>query len=178
VLAIRGTEDLVEFLDDLTAIAPVPFPGFGGNVGDGFYSIYRTLRVVYPSHQDLHALESPEMEGTFAEQVATAISRHSAHPEKQIVVTGHSLGAALATLYVAENAVLKNARGGNITLICAFAAPLVGDSDFVSRFDNLPVASWLRILLQQFLQCFLAFGRNIFMTPRRRRVGRKGASTT
>ena len=52
VLAIRGTEDLIEFIDDLTSILPVPFSNFGGAVGNGFYNIYRTLRVVYPMRGD------------------------------------------------------------------------------------------------------------------------------
>jgi lipase (class 3) len=57
----------------------------------------------------------------------------------QIVVTGHSLGAALATLYVAENSVIHKAT---IPLICTFASPRVGDYAFASKFDQLGIPSW------------------------------------
>lgn len=54
-------------------------------------------------------------------------------------MTGHSLGAALATLYVAENS-----RSTKIAtpLICTFASPRVGDPVFKTEFDNLGVTSW------------------------------------
>ena len=55
-----------------------------------------------------------------------------------IEVTGHSLGAALATLYVAENA------GGEVAtpLVGTFASPRVGDSAFATKFDQLGITSW------------------------------------
>jgi Lipase (class 3) len=140
VLAIRGTEDLIEWFDDLTSIVLVPMPAFG-QVGDGFYTIYQTLRVVYPPLGGALGVESLEPAGSFADQVVAATRRHSAQADKsaQIEVTGHSLGAALATIYVAENSHGPNAT---IPLICTFASPRVGDHDFASKFDQLGITSW------------------------------------
>jgi hypothetical protein len=139
VLAIRGTEDLTEWLDDLTSIVLTPMPNFG-QVGDGFYKIYQTLRVVRPSPPGALGVESLQPTGSFAQQVRAAIRDYSRQAESpQIEVTGHSLGAALATLYVADNSTNSNAR---IPLICTFASPRVGDEVFASMFDNLGITSW------------------------------------
>jgi Lipase (class 3) len=153
VLAIRGTENLIEWWDDLTSMVAVPLPNFG-EVAYGFQRIYRTLRVVdYSPPQTLGAAVSArslEAAGTFADQVAAAIQRHAAAGErpseatapsavKSIEVTGHSLGAALATLYVAENAVSRKVA---TPLICTFASPRVGDSVFKTKFDDLGITSW------------------------------------
>jgi hypothetical protein len=140
VLAIRGVDplSLIEWFDVLTSIVLVPMPGFG-QVGDGFYTIYQTfLRVVCPGALGVESLEHL---GSFAKQVAAAIRRHSAQADKstQIEVTGHSLGAALATLYVAEN---SHDPEVTIPLICTFASPRVGDYDFASTFDKLGITSW------------------------------------
>lgn len=55
------------------------------------------------------------------------------------VVTGHSLGSALATLFVMENA----SRGKfDISTCCTFASPRVGDTEFVHLFNQLPITSW------------------------------------
>jgi hypothetical protein len=139
VLAIRGTEIDIEWIDDATNIAAVPMPEFGGMVGYGFYTIYRTFQVVCPQRGKAQARKI--LEGSFAQQVANAVtqcySEKIKHPE--FVVTGHSLGAALATLYVAENSITPKSP---IPLICTFASPLVGDADFASKFDELKIPSW------------------------------------
>jgi hypothetical protein len=153
ILAIRGTENLTEWWDDLTSMVAVPLADFG-EVAYGFHRIYQTLRVVdYSPPQALGAAVSArslEAAGTFADQVAAAIQRHAAVGErpseatapttvKSIEVTGHSLGAALATLYVAENAVSRKVA---TPLICTFASPRVGDSVFRTKFGELGIASW------------------------------------
>jgi hypothetical protein len=139
VLAIRGTESIIEWLDDFTTISAVQMPDFGGEVGSGFYQIYRTLRVVCPQRGNAQARKI--LIGSFAEQVADTMtecySEKIKHPE--FVVTGHSLGAALATLYVAENSIAPKRP---IPLICTFASPFVGDEAFASKFDKLGIPSW------------------------------------
>jgi len=49
VLAIRGTENLEEWFDDLTSTVLVPWENFG-NVGYGFSRIYQTLRSYTRRH--------------------------------------------------------------------------------------------------------------------------------
>jgi len=155
VLTIRGTGSNVEWLDDITAMVPVPMAGFG-KVAYGFNRIYQTLRVVKPAAaQSLGAeiqARSAQPTGTFAEQVAATVRERAAATARTsdmkaeapsaavtIEVAGHSLGAALSTLYVAENA-----SGGHaiIPLICTFASPRVGDPVFATKFDELAISSW------------------------------------
>jgi hypothetical protein len=155
VLAIRGTGNNIEWLDDITSMVRVPMVGFG-EVAYGFNRIYQTLRVVKPPAAqtlgaELHA-RSAQATGTFAEQVAATVRERAAATARtsdmkaeapgaamSIEVTGHSLGAALSTLYVAENATVGHAI---IPLICTFASPRVGDAAFAAKFDQLTISSW------------------------------------
>jgi Lipase (class 3) len=149
VLAIRGTETLEEMFDDLTAMALVDWENFG-KVGFGFSEIYKTMRIVYPPIKTLGA-ESPtrslERAPTFAHQVAAAVQRAAAARRQaakverhmSVAVTGHSLGAALATLYVAQS---FHARLLSPPLICTFGSPMVGDSKFVKNFNRFGITSW------------------------------------
>jgi Lipase (class 3) len=152
ILAIRGTSNLTEWWDDLTSMGLVPFEGFG-SVGYGFDRIYRTLRIVDYMPTEARSAEAPAQPpaATFAHQVAAAVQRHAATIDRprdatpealsvsSVEVTGHSLGGALATLYVAENA-----AAGLLTtpLICTFASPRVGDPVFATKFDQLGITSW------------------------------------
>jgi hypothetical protein len=155
ILAIRGTSNLTEWWDDLTSMVLAPLQNFG-NVGYGFSRIYQTLRVVDLTTTDAPGTEGApralEAAGTFAQQVAATVQRsagtvrplHNAGAETRsaamsIEVTGHSLGAALATLYVAENA---NAGLVRTPMICTFASPRVGDPTFATKFNQLGNTSW------------------------------------
>ena len=158
VLAIRGTSDPEEWVDDITSMFLDPFldPSLGwGSVGYGFKRIYQTMRVVdyAPPTAGAERVAPPQPSGTFAQQVAAVVGRRSAHraPEdreaaeaapapQSITVTGHSLGSALATLYVADN----STKGGQVAtpLLCTFASPRVGDQDFANKFDQLGIGSW------------------------------------
>ena len=153
VVAIRGTESPVEWWDDLISAVPAPWGG-PGRVGFGFNQIYRTLRVVQKSEKAMTA-EAPRSKppAPFAQQVAdlvrTSSSSRAARPNEvaaevpkphTVKVVGHSLGSALATLYVAENV-----RVGQVhtPLLCTFASPRVGDPEFAAAFDALAgLESW------------------------------------
>ena len=77
ILAIRGTENLEEWWDDLTSELLVPWKGFGA-VGFGFNRIYQTLRVVYPETIGVGAAaQELEPATTFAHQVAAGVQRHA-----------------------------------------------------------------------------------------------------
>ena len=156
VLAIRGTSDPTEWWDDLTSMVPWPMEGFGGDVGYGFYRIYQTMRIIYPiKGQALTETapagqgESLEAAGTFADQVAEAVRRDAAESQPataaavatpmSVTVAAHSLGSALATLYVADNSRTKKVA---TPLLCTFASPRVGDYTFATTFDGLGIPSW------------------------------------
>lgn len=158
VIAIRGTEGPVEWLDDGDAIL-VPFHQVpsAGRVACGFDKIYSTLKVVRRplpragGQPDAAAVAAPEtFGGSFGDQLEQlAISREAergfAAPaegrrrNRPTVVTGHSLGAALTTLFVMENA---DKHKFDITTSYTFASPRVGNMEFARPFNKLPIESW------------------------------------
>jgi C1A family cysteine protease/GH25 family lysozyme M1 (1,4-beta-N-acetylmuramidase) len=162
VVAIRGTANGVEWWDDLYAAEQIPFrvPDCG-KVADGFARIYDTLEVVEcPVVSPAPAAALPlsmRTAGSFSQQISALIRRHAPtrapargsaraaarastfSPSASVEVTGHSLGAALATLYTMENA--KTDQIAN-PMLCTFASPLVGDATFASAFNALGLSSW------------------------------------
>jgi hypothetical protein len=157
IIAIRGTEGAIEWIDDAAAI-PVPFRQVpsAGRVAAGFDKIYRTMKVVkrpLPGAPARPPGAAPEtFSGSFAEQLEQlAISREAerglpapstegrARPNRPTVVTAHSLGGALATLFVMEN---DAKRKFDVTSLCTFASPRVGNMEFVHLFNQLPIDSW------------------------------------
>jgi triacylglycerol lipase len=157
IIAIRGTEGAIEWIDDAAAL-PTPFRQVPdtGRVASGFDRIYSSLKVVKRrlAEDGAAAPGTPaaqeSFEGSFAEQLdQVATSRELARgrrrrvdeprPPRPMVVTGHSLGSALSTLFVMENASKKKF---DITTSCTFASPRVGTLEFARAFDLLPINSW------------------------------------
>ncbi len=119
VVAIRGTEKLIEWLIDAeflpTPFTPVPA---AGDVEDGFFSIYDTMTAVLPSGEQVEDLR------TFIKQQAA---------QGSLVVTGHSLGGSLANMLALDLAV--NDGLGALTLY-TLAAPKTGGDDFKNLFNQ------------------------------------------
>ena len=138
VVALRGTATATEWWNDFQWDL-VPFtqvPG-GGNVAQGFRDIYDTFGTMTPGQQ--HSAPAP---ATFAADVAAAATESLAAEVDPaglpIVVTGHSLGGALATLLVTDltaNTPLKPQAW-------TFASPNVGDAAFAARYGALSTVSW------------------------------------
>jgi hypothetical protein len=119
-------------------------------VGAGFARIYDTLEVI---ERPTGAATSPVVAqslksiGGFCQQVAALVRRHAAATVRatgrdtsgSIEITGHSLGAALATLYTLENALTDKIPNPGL---CTFASPFVGDSTFAGAFNGLGLTSW------------------------------------
>jgi triacylglycerol lipase len=155
-VAIRGTEGSTEWWDD-ASIHQVPFSQFphSGRVAHGFDKIYSTLKIEQHPRTAARLLAAgplAELQGSFGdqleqlhlrlEQVAERkplVSTTKGRPERPYIVTGHSLGAALTTLFVMEN---KEKQKFDITTLCTFASPRVGDMTFARIFNLLPIASW------------------------------------
>jgi hypothetical protein len=152
VIAIRGTETPLEWLDDAFAL-PVPFRRVpsAGRVAHGFDRIYSSMKVVKRPLPKLPPLAVPETyTGSFAEQLDQEVTSREIErgetapvghprPERPTAVVGHSLGSALATLFVMENA---SKRKFDISTCCTFASPRVGDAEFVHLFNQLQITSW------------------------------------
>lgn len=156
IIAIRGTEGIVEWIDDAASIVMVPFRQVpsAGRVAFGFDNIYSTMKVVPVPHPalGLAAASEPELTGSFADQleqlalrreaergVAHAFAAGRTRRERPTVVTGHSLGSALATLFALENSIKQKF---DISLISTLASPKVGNLEFEHVFNNLSLTSW------------------------------------
>jgi predicted lipase len=125
VVAVRGTEDVLEWLDDFEFVK-VRFPYVdAGSTEQGFTGVYSTLRTG-PDSTNARAIDKLQ-EITADGSVAT------------LRITGHSLGSTLATMLaidVAGNGVFAN------PIVYTFASPLVGDKVFAGTYDNLVQTSW------------------------------------
>ena len=156
IIAIRGTEGILEWIDDAASIVMVPFRQVpsAGRVAFGFDNIYSTMKVVPVPHTapGLDAVAEPELTGSFGDQLEQLALRREAERgvvsefaagrtrrERPTVVTGHSLGSALATLFVLENSVKHKF---DISLISTLASPKVGNLEFKHVFGALPLTSW------------------------------------
>jgi len=138
VVALRGTATTTEWWDDFHWDL-VPFtqvPG-GGNVAQGFYDIYDTIGTMTPGQQ-----ESTPALGTVAADIAQAATAGLAAGldpgALPMVVCGHSLGGALATLLVTD----LNATTALMPQAWTFASPRVGDAVFAARYGGLSTVSW------------------------------------
>ena len=66
-------------------------------------------------------------------QVQSLVSEHH-RPEQKLILTGHSLGGALAVLTAARFASTR--RASELDAIFTFGQPRAGDHDFARRFDH------------------------------------------
>ena len=121
VIAIRGTDGIFEWFHDFQfGLVPCPFLVGAGHVEDGFAQMYNTLRT-----------------GTApgAPRLADALAALPfALPVGVLTISGHSLGAALATLLGLD--VAANTTFNNPT-VYTYASPRTGDPLFASTFNSV-----------------------------------------
>lgn len=129
IVAFRGSVTTGDWLNDFLSILPTNFLPYPGGVtllqtpqvGDGFQDIYvevgHNVSGLSMQQQLFHAL--------------------SARPISQLIVTGHSLGSALAELFMFDYSLQKgNGRYPGITTawLIDYAAPCVGDSTWQQQY--------------------------------------------
>jgi hypothetical protein len=135
VVAIRGTNGILEWLKDFQfGLVPYPYVPGAGRVATGFAALYASLGItkdntppnIVPDPASLRLLEV--LRTILADKTITTLH-----------ITGHSLGAALATLLaldVAGNSVF------NSPTVYTFASPAVGDKKFAGTYDTRVADTW------------------------------------
>jgi triacylglycerol lipase len=134
VVALRGNATYTEWYEELRwDLVPFTQVSAGGNVAQGFLDIYNTMGTMTPGQQ-----ESTPPTGALAADLAQAAADGLDPGALPMVVCGHSIGSALATLLVADvtaNTALKPQAW-------TFASPKVGDAAFAARYGGLSTVSW------------------------------------
>lgn len=148
LIAVRGTESGPEWVQNCVALphilqsfkvriaaalvekGGVPTKHLsGGTVPSGFHGIYENLTL------GSDAASAPDAYVTITHAITTLQREHgAAWQDAEIVVTGHSLGAAVAS-YLAYDLVTKSAAK---TLdLYMFASPMPGDGIYARSFHDL-----------------------------------------
>src|SRR6266851_2177010 len=124
VIAIRGTDNVFEWVQDAKFLMQkCPIANSAGNTEDGFSDVYMSMRV----QPDPNAQ-------TIAQYMSGALQ-----PGDAVVVCGHSVGAALATLCAYDLAL--NVKPGNLASF-TYASPNVGDQTFADSYGTTVPVAW------------------------------------
>jgi hypothetical protein len=119
-VAFRGTQTFDDWMGDFDALfEPYAYVPGGGQVHMGFQSIYRAL------HDSVAAGIAAATDGC-----------------DDLLVTGHSLGGALAVIAAPDLA--RNLKPALVPELITFAGPAVGLADF-ARFFDLVIPSCYRV---------------------------------
>lgn len=119
VIAIRGTDTLLEWAKDADFLMVPAGAGIPGATDDGFSSVYKSLRVA-------DAKNGPTLRN-FVESISEA---------ETLTICGHSLGGALATLLSLDVARNTHFSGSNVLQSYTFASPRVGDHAFADAYNK------------------------------------------
>src|SRR5437899_2933503 len=128
VIAIRGTEGLLEWFQDAKIdTEKFPFLAEAGETEDGFTDVYKSIAVSAPAGKSV------------TESLAIIFGSKQVN---SLTICGHSLGGALATLQALD--VAANSKFKNPT-VYTYASPRTGDAQFASTYDS-KVPSTFRIV--------------------------------
>ncbi|XVE76847.1 hypothetical protein DITRI_Ditri13aG0013000 [Diplodiscus trichospermus] len=130
VIAFRGTATCLEWLENLRAtltslpddMANVGAKSSGAMVESGFLSLYTSGTVTCPSLQN-----------TVREEVRRVLEMYGDQP-LSLTITGHSLGAALATL--AANDINSKFGNASMVTVISFGGPRVGNQSFRCQLEK------------------------------------------
>lgn len=128
VIVFRGTQNDFEMKAD-QKFDPVSFNEYSeGQVPEGFYSIFENSSIeTLPGNSKKGAVSLKELAGNVLHFLPGA--------QNGITVTGHSLGAAVATYFTAAAAASPLNKDLDFRL-CTFASPMTGDLSFTNTFNQ------------------------------------------
>lgn len=131
VLALRGSSDFLDWADKLDILpSPGPFGNNSGNIVSGFLDIFNNMTFSDPGNS------RPKGLLRYIRYSINYTDMQSEDDVQPMVCTGHSLGAAMATLFAAGDAyTLFPCR------LYTFGSPCVGDAAFVSFYNGLITTS-------------------------------------
>ncbi|XP_022769655.1 phospholipase A(1) DAD1, chloroplastic-like [Durio zibethinus] len=130
VIAFRGTATCLEWLENLRAsLTPLPNadskPGPDGSepmVESGFLSLYTSGTV-----------ESPSLQEMVREEISRLLQTYGDEP-LSLTITGHSLGAALATLTAYD--IKTTFKRSPMVTVMSFGGPRVGNRSFRCQLEK------------------------------------------
>lgn len=135
VAAFRGTDELVDWLDNVKAS---PTEGPLGNVHSGFYN---ALLDIWERQGMWDSIQKLRERGTDDSVAKDKIwLKGLQKPKRSLWLTGHSLGGAMATLAAAWLSERKIPFSGAYT----FGQPRVGDDKFQVAFDTKLIKRFFR----------------------------------
>ncbi|KAI4356629.1 hypothetical protein L6164_000638 [Bauhinia variegata] len=128
VIALRGTATCMEWLENLrAALTNLPDhmgdKGGGSMVEHGFLSLYVSKTATSPSLQEM-----------VREEVGRIIKSYGGEP-LSLTITGHSLGATLATLSAYDIATTFKNTAPMVTVV-SFGGPRVGNENFRTQLEK------------------------------------------
>ncbi|XVE74113.1 hypothetical protein DITRI_Ditri11bG0173000 [Diplodiscus trichospermus] len=131
VIAFRGTATCMEWLENLRAtltslpddMANVGRKSCGAMVESGFLSLYTSGTATCPSLQNM-----------VREEVRRVLDMYGDEP-LSLTITGHSLGAALATL--AAQDINSNFGNAPMVTVISFGGPRVGNQSFRHQLEKI-----------------------------------------
>ncbi|KAI3787470.1 hypothetical protein L1987_41963 [Smallanthus sonchifolius] len=127
VISYRGTATCLEWIENLrTTLTSLPNDVAPERkramVQKGFLSMYMSATAICPSLQDV-----------VREEISRIISTYGNEP-LSVTITGHSLGAALATLTAYD--ITTTFKRSPMVTVLSFGGPRVGNRDFRSQLEN------------------------------------------
>ena len=125
MVAVRGTVTPLEWVDDGLSEFPDYLTGNVGGVGTGFWGLYSSM--TYAQLDGSNSLANPA-------QVIIDLVKDPGGATRTLWVTGHSLGAALATYLTAD--LQKRAVGTSVAIKpYFFASPRPGTQDYADNYQ-------------------------------------------
>jgi hypothetical protein len=155
-VVFRGTREAAEWFNNLR---PVPKPFLPQASFDNLGEVRNGFNLIYSSHKDGIDLDQffkskTPLNYSTIEQTIDRVFNEELNAESEIFITGHSLGAGLATLaalHISKIAEQKNITSKHIQLY-TFASPRVGDETFASHFDTDAIQSFRIINSEDLIQ--------------------------